>query len=154
MSNDNHTGANVGAADNGWPVRPAQTMLETYFQNPLQTQPRVQWGDQDEGVRFGPLPVNSTNREPSPLEYTDSWKPTGWCWTTHSNPPTKCQQITYKPAGFTSKSETQQIWHLCNTGTICWLQWQIMRQQTMHYGIPQHTWRSPASDEGGDFSQY
>jgi hypothetical protein len=72
MSNDNRTGANIGAADNGWPIRPVQTTLETYFQNPSQTQPRVRWGDQDEGVGFRPLPVNSTNREPLPLEYADA----------------------------------------------------------------------------------
>jgi hypothetical protein len=63
-------GANTGAADNGWPVKPTQTTLENYFQNPTQMQTQTQWGDQEEEPRTEPH--QEEHREHSPLEYVDA----------------------------------------------------------------------------------
>jgi len=51
--NNNHMGANAGTAENEWPIRPAQTTLENYIQNPSWTQTQIQWGDQDNEPETG-----------------------------------------------------------------------------------------------------
>jgi len=121
------TRTNTGTADNGWLTGPAQTTLENYFQNPMVTQNQVQWGDQDDSTGITTQTERShTNREPTPLKYIDAWKPTRWDQTkTHSSSLTKHQQIAHKSARLTGKSETQHIWHLRDTGTIHWSQWQV-----------------------------
>jgi gas vesicle protein len=82
---ENQTGANEGAADNGWPTKPAQTTLDTYINNTQTngrhqqnqrhnpTQQNVPWGDQDMNEqdaepRMGTT-RSTTNRESTPLEY-------------------------------------------------------------------------------------
>lgn len=83
------TGANEGAADNGWPTRPAQTTLENFFSNTNTYQPRNQeqtntpnptqnrtsrWGDPEPGEIPPGQGTNGSNagREHSPLEYIDA----------------------------------------------------------------------------------
>ena len=121
VSSNTGTGANTGAVDSGWPVRPTQTTLENYFQNPMQTQAQMRWGDQEEELRMELC--QKENREHTPLKYVDAWKPTKQHRPkTHTDPITKCEQVTDKPARPTSKSKMQHLWYNCYTGAIYRLQ--------------------------------